>query len=478
MKQDNTQADGAAFQWRHFRQQLHAAFNVPDLFTLCFDLGIPRDQLGGEETGKQERVTRLLRAVHSQGQVGQLLAMVREERPQVRWPAGLPSQPKSDSPFGVPHRFQAFIDERTRDFVGREYIFSAIADLLEGRPSGYIELEGDPGAGKSAILAEYVQRFDIVAHFNIRGSGVNTSRHFLESICAQLIERFHLPYPSLPAAATQDGSFLATLLEQASAKLPAGRRLVIGVDALDEVDMAGHRSGAYILYLPGSLPDRVHFLVTRRKVKLPMPAHVRRDLIDLMVFADEGQEDVRRFLEQALAEQPALRRWIASRPQELTAEEFVSTLAEKSENNFMYLRHVLPDIALGVYQDLEIKDLPVGLNDYYEHHWRWMGMEADPLPESKLNIIYTICEAKLPLTRTMVCEFTRERALAVQTVLNEWRQFLHVEQSGGETVYSIYHTSFRDFLMRQGTVSAAGIDLRNIHGQIGRNLLRELRGDG
>ena len=105
-------------------------------------------------------------------------------------------------------------------------------------------------------------------------------------------------------------------------------------------------------------------------------------------------------------------------------------------------------------------------------------MEARPLPVTKLKIIYTICEAKLPMSRELVCEFTGERRLAVQEVLDEWRQFLHVDGSGEETRYSIYHTSFRDFLLRQEMVRTAGIDLREIHGRIGGNLLGELRGNG
>ena len=74
--------------------------------------------------------------------------------------------------------------------------------------------------------------------------------------------------------------------------------------------------------------------------------------------------------------------------------------------------------------------------------------------------------------------FTGESASTVQAVLEEWQEFLHVENSQQGEQYSIYHTSFRDFLLRQGTVNAAGIDLKQLHGQIGKDLLSELRGNG
>ena len=53
-------------------------------------------------------------------------------------------------------RFQALIEDKTKDFVGREYVFNAIADFLTNQPNGYFIIEGHPGMGKSAILAEYI----------------------------------------------------------------------------------------------------------------------------------------------------------------------------------------------------------------------------------------------------------------------------------------------------------------------------------
>ncbi|AFZ19611.1 hypothetical protein Mic7113_3900 [Allocoleopsis franciscana PCC 7113] len=64
------------------------------------------------------------------------------------------------------HQFQTLIDNKTKDFVGRKYVFHAIAEFLENQPNGYLIIEGDPGIGKSAILAEYVRRTGCVAHFN------------------------------------------------------------------------------------------------------------------------------------------------------------------------------------------------------------------------------------------------------------------------------------------------------------------------
>ena len=50
--------------------------------------------------------------------------------------------------------FTSLIEERTRSFVGRDYVFATVDRALgdDGFPSGYIVLHGEPGIGKTAIL--------------------------------------------------------------------------------------------------------------------------------------------------------------------------------------------------------------------------------------------------------------------------------------------------------------------------------------
>jgi hypothetical protein len=44
------------------------------------------------------------------------------------------------------------VDDRTRSFVGREFVFSAVDYALRDQSfrSGYIVLQGEPGIGKTA----------------------------------------------------------------------------------------------------------------------------------------------------------------------------------------------------------------------------------------------------------------------------------------------------------------------------------------
>ena len=75
--------------------------------------------------------------------------------------------------------------------------------------------------------------------------------------------------------------------------------------------------------------------------------------MDLADFADASLGDVRDLVTRRSAN-GALHDWIADRGIEPRA--FVSTLTEKSQGNFMYLRYVLAELVSGSYRDLRHLD--------------------------------------------------------------------------------------------------------------------------
>lgn len=369
--------------------------------------------------------------------------------------------------------FQSLIEEKTANFVGREYIVREIEDALASETKGVVTIAGDPGAGKSALMASFIERTGCIGYFNIRSQGVIHAVRFLEFVCSELIDRYHLPDASLPADAVRDGPYLARLLTEASGRLAEGQRLIVAIDALDEVDLTGHPRGVNILYLPDSPPEKVFFVVTRRRVGLPWLISGPERLIDLGrdKYWNETRHDVRTYIRNA-AMRPQLKGWIEEK--KIGFNYFVDVLVDKSENNFMYLKYVLPELALGKYGDLRIDALPSGLESYYEYHWKYMGMMDKPLPRTKIKIVYVLSEARRPVSLELIADFTSEDALTVQEVLDEWDQYLHKDQTDGETRYSVYHTSFRDFLHRKDIVKAAGVTIAGINKLIADNLWGDL----
>ena len=366
--------------------------------------------------------------------------------------------------------FKSLIREKIRSFCGRQFIFDAFKQFCNKNRSGYFTVVGDAGMGKSTIAAKYVWDNKSPCYFNIRSDGRNRTELFLESIRKQLIKRYQLQ--------NAEKANLADLLEQVSKKLTASDRLVIVVDALDEVEQ---EAGGNLLDLPPSLPERVYFLLTRRpytidKKRLSAP-DVPVDELDLSAtkYVDLSREDIKKYIRFFLNDdedyKKALRQWIQDR--KIDENDFIEQVATKSENNFMYLRYVLPGIAKGDYNDLSLKQLPDGLQDYYQVHWVRMGMDEKP-QELKVFILFILVEIGTPIPCEMIAAITEQDEYDVQSVLDEWVEYLKPQDLEGENCYSIYHASFLDFLKAKRVLDSKRKLFQEVNQRIADYLVRKM----
>ena len=343
-----------------------------------------------------------------------------------------------------PDEFKSLIEEKIKSFCGRKFVFSAFQEFCKNNPNGYFTVIGNAGMGKSAIAAKYVRDRHLPCYFNIIAEGRNRPEQFLSSIRQQLINRYNLVDRDAKDAD------LSTLLVKASKKLSPDKPLVIVVDALDEVEQ--EPGAGNILFLPETLPERVYFFLTRRpytadkkRLRLSVPSQE----LDLrkIEYQELNTEDIkgyiRLFLNQDEQHQDALRKWIVER--DISTDKFIEQVAARSDNNFMYLRYVLPAIASGLYDDLSLQQLPSGLEDYYRIHWVRMGMDDKP-QELKVMILFILVEIATAIPCEMIAEIVDRDEYDVQSVLEEWVEYLKQQVIEGETCYSIYHASFLDFL--------------------------------
>jgi hypothetical protein len=221
--------------------------------------------------------------------------------------------------------------------------------------------------------------------------------------------------------------------------------------------------------LPNDLPDNVYFLVSKRPEFLPMPTGNRK-LFDLMDYSAESLADVKAYLAKRTEKSESIQNWIDR--QSVQREEFVTAVAQKSENKFIYLRYILDEIEGGTYNDVSLNDLPAGLQEYYQKHWvQMMGQEDDPLLELKVKIIYVLSKAHEAVSRRWIAKAVRETEFKVQQVLKKWDSFLRQEQINGEIRYNIYHNTFREFLEKDETVQSAGVNVEEINRQSINNRL-------
>jgi hypothetical protein len=342
----------------------------------------------------------------------------------------------------LPPEFEPLIKGKTKTFCGRKFVFAAFEKFINTKPNGYFTVVGDAGMGKSALAAKYVFDKQVPCYFNILVQAHNRPELFLKSIRQQLISRYQLQ------DANDDD--LATLLTKVSKKLPAGDRLVIVVDALDEVEQ--EPGAENLLYLPRELPEQVYFLLTRRPYSLEkkrLQVSVPEDCLDLRAseYANFSREDVKAYIRLLLNDDPdykdALNKWIQDR--NYTPEYFVEQVADKSENNFMYLYHALPAIARGEYDDLALEKFPKGLQEYYQTHWVRMEMDKAP-QEAKVIVLFILVEVGTAIPCEMIAEIAQADEYEVQKVLDKWVEYLRTQEIDGDTCYSFYHASFLDFL--------------------------------
>lgn len=411
------------------------------------------------------------------GTVRRFIATVRSSLGQPGLPSGAGSgaapdpsagQPAAGPAETFPAEMVGLIAEKTESFVGRDNVFRAIDDFIAGTPSGYLSIEGDPGVGKTTVLAEYVRRTGCVAHFNIRSQRLNTSGHFIHSFGRHMTARYGLADVAQGSDPERYGEVLSRLITEARGSVAADKPLVLVIDALDEVDTAGDPAGVNVLFLPRHLPNGVHFVLSSRRASVPLATDTPYRTFDLGRHHEETMADIREYLRRKAGQQQ-LGIWLSDR--RIALSTFVEVLSEKSAGNFMYLRHVLPELVRGAYQGLDIQRLPEGLEQYYESHWQWMGMAAAPASRLKVWVIYLLCEFARPVSAGVLARVAREvepaaDAIAVQQVLEEWRQFLHRDEVPGGAQFSLYHASFRDFLHRKDVITSAGLVLREVNGVI------------
>jgi len=352
------------------------------------------------------------------------------------------TQASNSSPY--PEEFRSLIEEKIRRFCGRQFVFETFQQFITENPHGYFTIVGDAGMGKSSIVAKYVSEHQSPCYFNILVERRNRPELFLKSIRRQLIDRYQL--------SKSEDADLPTLLAQVAGKLTAGDRLVIAIDALDEVEQ--EEPGENLLHLPTTLPNNVYFLLTRRPFnlgqrRLAVSPGVPVKELDLRDsdYVHFNQKDIKKYIEYMINTdyeyKDKLRNWIQTRS--ISDTSFVKQVANKSENNFMYLRYVLPAIAKGYYKDLDLKQLPDGLQEYYQSHWVRMGMETKPGQLMEM-VLYILLEIGTPIPCQMIAGIAVADECDVGKVLDKWVEYLKKQNLDGEICYTIYHASFLDFL--------------------------------
>jgi hypothetical protein len=110
-----------------------------------------------------------------------------------------------------------------------------------------------------------------------------------------------------------------------------------------------------------------------------------------------------------------------------------------------------------------IKQLPEGLRDYYDQHWKRLMMKT----QSRALILCLLAYTPTPISCKCIASIVSSKMQPLDQydaleVLEEWIQFLREQFLEEETCYSIYHKSFAEFLQLKTKLMQAKSKLGDI----------------
>jgi WD40 repeat protein len=370
-----------------------------------------------------------------------------------------------------PVEFGAFLEERRRNFVGRSWLFRAIESWLNGKPGEpALIVFGDPGIGKSAIVAELVHRNDqnrVLAYHCCQADAVETLRPgtFVRNIAAMVAGRLrayadHLTDGGLldlldVRAADRDPGYAfdqAVLAPLLNIPEPQGTPRYILIDALDEALTLrdGARAGTIVDLLSSRvdrLPAWLRIVATSRgePAVLSRLRALRFNKIDAQ--NPDNVADIAGMVRERLSE-PGLKAKLAVG--DTTAAKVIKLLSESG--NFLYAVEALKGLERDLFGFKELKKLPPGMAAIYE---RWFQRSFNPdVPEGKellddtRRLLQVVVAAQRALTEAELARATGlDAELEIPRLLRKLAPYLPPRpDADGQLRYAPFHKTFVEWL--------------------------------
>jgi len=338
---------------------------------------------------------------------------------------------------------ELFLQDRTRLFLGRQdtlaQMFGYVEDVKVNTP---LVVTGQPGSGKSALLAEFVVQARkrvkaVVLPFFIGASPASTDlvsalRSIVEKLQVDL--RLQISIPSKPEE-------LRLLLHSLFNALGPRKRLILVIDALDQLDPS---SESYQLdWLPMNLPRNVRVIVSTLPGKTLDNLQQQVDALSIVTVLPLSENDRRHLITRLLQE----------RGKKLTDEQVDELLDIRRRADAglpLYLRVALEELSLfGDYGSISdrINKLPATLSNLFaqvlirletdhgrelvECVLRWVGVSRVGLKEGE--ILDLLSRAMPSSTRLDWIRFYRALAFYLQPK----------DESSGEGLIGFYHQQLR-----------------------------------
>lgn len=289
-----------------------------------------------------------------------LLASVKSD-PKLRDRFAAETSQPPDEFFEENAAMEAFIEERTERFLlgSRLAVWKRLRQHAKSDTgNGYFCIVGEPGSGKSALLARFFRNYSkthgdqlVIPHFVGASTGSTDVRRALRRLCHELITVTHIT-AEIPDDPEKLRTAFVAILKQASAH----KRVVILLDGLNQFDLTPHFAG--LSWLPEELPSNARIFLSTLPgalVKEICRRRFRPNFVQLKPLSEnDGRAIITQFLHRYRKRiEPGQRTALLDKTESrkplylLAALEELRTLGAPEEIN----RHIreIPDDAQGLF---------------------------------------------------------------------------------------------------------------------------------
>lgn len=437
---------------------------------------------------------------------------------------------KYRTPVGID--YIRYTTERTNTFTGRAWIFALInAWLVDVQSSQVLLLTGEPGSGKTAIASRLYQYAAGVHHtpeelealkpgflsavfFCSAADRRWINPHvFTETLALQFASRYPLFAQALLTHRNDEriqisvnqsvqhmlaGEITGVLIEHldlgvlnvedafvlaireplevlcASEDAPS---ILVLIDALDEAALyEGNVSIIPLLIQARFLPKSVRFVLTMRP-DLPLLESLQGSNITHYSLSSgqgalESYKDIRQHIQETLQSRPDI---MQNLPSPYSSTQFIDTLEQKSQGNFLYSHYAL-DMILHTNTSISlelVQSLPATLDRIYQEYLRRLTNDSDVWVERYAPVLGILAVAQEGLSRDEMALFLGIKKEALNATLKKCRQLLDVDETlvVSQRRYMLYHRSFADFLLDEDRSVSYWCDGSNYHSTIAQYYL-------
>ncbi|WP_297511124.1 NACHT domain-containing protein, partial [Flavobacterium sp.] len=342
--------------------------------------------------------------------------------------------------------FHQRIEELTETFKGRTQERLRIKDFIEKKDKGYFSIQGNPGIGKSALIAQLFKDLfnqtpklpiKLVEYFIRRGTAQANSTYLLNYLL-KATDNYFSEGKTIQAEGKTNWDLQLQLFAKWRAYGDANpkEKLVFFIDGLDEgvendiLRYLPRENFKDIIVIYGSRPGG-HRDIEAFWTELPVEHH------QPLLLTGLSKNDIRALLYE-----------VGNKYEIEKDSAWIDTVEKRSEGNPLYLKLLCNAIENGSIPYNDPKALPTEINDYYKAilaRYANESQDGDALLSS-LFVFAAAFDYLTPMHLQLINGFGTAQSIRIESTLKE---VLYENPLTEEVLdYQLFHESFREFLVQ------------------------------